>query len=56
MQNVKETLINYIKENEDKFYRIAFSYSENEENNNIIINNYNYFCRHRNDYYEYKKF
>lgn len=31
MQNVKETLINYIKENEDKFYRIAFSYSENEE-------------------------
>lgn len=31
MQNVKETLINYIKENEDKFYRIAFSYSKNEE-------------------------
>ena len=31
MQNVKETLVNYIKENEDKFYRIAFSYSKNEE-------------------------
>ena len=31
MQNVKETLINYIKENEDKFYRIAFSYSKNED-------------------------
>lgn len=31
MQNVKETLISYIKENEDKFYRIAFSYSKNEE-------------------------
>lgn len=31
MQNFKEILINYIKENEDKFYRIAFSYSENEE-------------------------
>lgn len=31
MQDVKETLINYIKENEDKFYRIAFSYSKNED-------------------------
>lgn len=31
MQNVKETLINYIKENGDKFYRIAFSYSKNED-------------------------
>ena len=31
MQNVKETLVNYIKENEDKFYRIAFSYSKNED-------------------------
>lgn len=31
MRNVEETLISYIKENEDKFYRIAFSYSKNEE-------------------------
>lgn len=31
MQDVKETLINYIKENEDKLYRIAFSYSKNED-------------------------
>ena len=31
MQDVKEILINYIKDNQEKLYRIAFSYSKNEE-------------------------
>ncbi len=31
MQDAKETLINYIKDNQEKLYRIAFSYSKNEE-------------------------
>lgn len=31
MQDVKEILIEYIKENQEKLYRIAFSYSKNEE-------------------------
>ena len=31
MQDAKETLINYIKDNQEKLYRVAFSYSKNEE-------------------------
>ena len=31
MQNVRETLTNYIKENQEKFYRIALTYSKNED-------------------------
>ncbi|OKZ60929.1 MAG: hypothetical protein BHV96_00730 [Clostridium sp. CAG:354_28_25] len=31
MQDVKEILIEYIKDNQEKLYRIAFSYSKNEE-------------------------
>lgn len=31
MQDAKETLINYVKDNQEKLYRIAFSYSKNEE-------------------------
>lgn len=31
MQNVKDILIDYIKNNQEKLYRIAFSYSKNEE-------------------------
>lgn len=31
MQDVKEILIEYIKDNQEKSYRIAFSYSKNEE-------------------------
>ena len=29
MQDVKETLINYIRDNQDKLYRMAFSYAKN---------------------------
>ncbi len=31
MQDVKETLINYIRDNQDKLYRMAFSYAKNED-------------------------
>ena len=31
MQDVKEILIDYVKKNQEKLYRIAFSYSKNEE-------------------------
>lgn len=31
MQDAKDVLINYIKDNQEKLYRIAFSYSKNEE-------------------------
>ena len=31
MQNVRETLTNYIKENQEKFYKIALTYSKNED-------------------------
>ncbi len=31
MQDVKEILIDYVKNNQEKLYRIAFSYSKNEE-------------------------
>ena len=31
MQDVKEILIEYIKDNQEKLYKIAFSYSKNEE-------------------------
>lgn len=31
MQDAKDILINYIKDNQEKLYRIAFSYSKNEE-------------------------
>ena len=31
MQDVKEILIDYVKENQEKLYRVAFSYSKNEE-------------------------
>ena len=31
MQDVKEILIEYIKDNQEKLYRIAISYSKNEE-------------------------
>jgi RNA polymerase sigma factor sigV len=31
VQDVKEILIEYIKDNQEKLYRIAFSYSKNEE-------------------------
>lgn len=31
MQDVKEILIEYIKDNQEKLYRIVFSYSKNEE-------------------------
>lgn len=31
MQDVKDILIEYIKENQEKLYRVAFSYSKNEE-------------------------
>ena len=31
MQDVKEVLIDYVKNNQEKLYRIAFSYSKNEE-------------------------
>ena len=31
MQDVSETLINYVKNNQEKLYRIAFSYSKDEE-------------------------
>ncbi len=31
MQDAKETLIEYLKNNRDKLYRVAFSYSKNEE-------------------------
>ncbi len=31
MQDVKEVLIDYVKDNQEKLYRIAFSYSKNEE-------------------------
>lgn len=31
MQDAKETLIEYLKNNQDKLYRVAFSYSKNEE-------------------------
>lgn len=31
MQDVRETLIEYIKDNQEKLYRVAFSYSKNEE-------------------------
>ena len=31
MQDVKEILIDYVKDNQEKLYRIAFSYSKNEE-------------------------
>ena len=31
MQDVKETLINYIRDNQDKLYRMAFSYTKNED-------------------------
>lgn len=31
MQDVKEILIDYIKENQEKLYRVAFSYSKNED-------------------------
>lgn len=31
MQDAKEILINYVKDNQEKLYRIAFSYSKNEE-------------------------
>lgn len=31
MQDVKEMLIDYVKKNQEKLYRIAFSYSKNEE-------------------------
>ena len=31
MQDVKEILVNYIKNNQEKLYRVAFSYSKNEE-------------------------
>ena len=31
MQNLKELLIDYVKENQGKLYRVAFSYSKNEE-------------------------
>ena len=31
MQEVQEMLINYVKDNKEKLYRVAFSYSKNEE-------------------------
>lgn len=31
MQDVKEILVDYIKNNQEKLYRVAFSYSKNEE-------------------------
>ena len=31
MQDAKEILIDYIKTNQDKLYRVAYSYSKNEE-------------------------
>ena len=31
MQEVQESLINYVKDNKEKLYRVAFSYSKNEE-------------------------
>ncbi len=31
MQEVQEILINYVKDNKEKLYRVAFSYSKNEE-------------------------
>lgn len=31
MQDAKEILIDYIQNNQDKLYRVAFSYSKNEE-------------------------
>ena len=31
MRDVKEVLIDYVKNNQEKLYRIAFSYSKNEE-------------------------
>ena len=31
VQDAKDVLINYIKDNQEKLYRIAFSYSKNEE-------------------------
>ena len=31
MQNVRETLTNYIKKNQEKFYKIALTYSKNED-------------------------
>jgi len=31
VQDAKETLIEYLKNNQDKLYRVAFSYSKNEE-------------------------
>lgn len=31
MLDVREVLINYIKDNQEKFYRVAFSYSKDEE-------------------------
>ena len=31
MQDVKEILIDYVKKNQEKLYRIAFSYSKNEK-------------------------
>lgn len=56
MQNVKETLINYIKENEDKFYRIAFSYSKNEDAaldivQEVIVKSLNHINKLKNEEY-----
>lgn len=31
MQDAKEILIDFVKNNQEKFYRVAFSYSRNEE-------------------------
>lgn len=56
MQDVKETLINYIKENEDKFYRIAFSYSKNEDTaldivQEAIVKSLNHINKLKNEEY-----
>lgn len=31
MQDIQEILINYVKDNKEKLYRVAFSYTKNEE-------------------------
>ena len=37
MQDVKEMLIDYVKNNQEKLYRVAFSYSKNEKLKTVII-------------------